>query len=205
MVDVAQKPEGLRERRRREVRYRILNAARVLLAERDVDSVRADEIAEKAQISRATFFNYYPSKAALLTDLGGTIANQLESLSRRALENYEDLDGALRYVFLDGARRIRQDEQLSRQLIDHLTRTTSDTDERRRLLDRAHRAYRSLFEKANENGELNASIDLEFLSELATSTVNGFLINWFNDASYPLEERLKAAVDAILRASLASS
>lgn len=169
-----------------------------------MESVRADEIAEKAQISRATFFNYYPSKSDLLTDLGGTIANQLESLSREALANYEDLAKALRHVYLDGARRIRQDEQLARQLIDHLTRTTSDTDERRRLLDRAHRAYRALFEKANERGELRESSDLEFLSELTTSTVNGFLVNWFNESGYPLERRLEAAIDAILRASLAA-
>jgi len=180
-----------------------LNAARVLLAERDVDSVRADEIAEKAQISRATFFNYYPSKADLLTDLGGTIANQLEAIAKEALENYESLSKALRHVFLDGARRIRKDEQLARQLIDHLTRTTSDTDERRRLLDRAHCAYRSVFEKAQDRGELRPSSDLDFLSELATSTVNGFLVNWFNDSEYPLEQRLEAAVEAILAASLA--
>src|SRR5690606_34682172 len=114
-VSLAAKPEGLRERRRREVRQRILHAARELLSERDVESVRADEIAERAGVSRATFFNYYPSKSDLLTDLGRTIVTELEGLVEMSLDSYEDLAGALSWVLTQGFSRIKRDEKISRQ------------------------------------------------------------------------------------------
>jgi AcrR family transcriptional regulator len=193
-VNAAVKPEGLRERRRREVRKRILRAARELLSERDVDSVRADEIAERAKVSRATFFNYYPSKSDLLTDLGVAIIRELETLAASALESYEDLDGALGWMLGQAFTRIKRDEQISRQLIDHLTRTTSSQDARVELMGRTHAAYRSLLERARENGEIAPDQDLALLSELLASVTNGLLTNWFNDPEYPLQNRLVQTV-----------
>jgi AcrR family transcriptional regulator len=182
------------------VRHRILLAARELLSERDVDSVRADEIAERAGVSRATFFNYYPSKSDLLTDLGRTIVTELEGLVESALESYEDLGGALGWVLAQGFSRIKRDEKISRQLMDHLTRATSSQDARIELLGRAHAAYRSLLAHAKERGEIGADQDLALLSELVASVVNGLLTNWFNDSKYPLHLRLADAITFFTRA-----
>lgn len=200
-VTTSPKPEGLRERRRKEVRRRILKAARSLLSERDVESVRADEIAERAGVSRATFFNYYPSKSDLLTDLGRTIVIELEDLSSTALESYEDLSGALGWVLAQGFTRIKRDENISRQLIDHLTRATASQDARAELMGRSHAAYRAIFERARENGEIDEAQDLDLMAELLASVVNGLLANWFNDSSYPLQARLAETVTFFVRAA----
>ena len=186
---------GLRAQRRREVRRKILRAARALLSERDVESVRADEIAERAGVSRATFFNYYPSKSDLLTDLGRTIVTELESIVDEALESYEDLSSALGWVLAQAFTRIKRDEKISRQLIDHLTRATSSQDERSELMERTHLAYRKLLMRAREAGELPEGVDLPLLSELISAVANGLLTNWFNDPSYPLGDRLAGVVD----------
>jgi AcrR family transcriptional regulator len=176
------------------VRIRILRAARDLLSERDVDSVRADEIAERAGVSRATFFNYYPSKSDLLTDLGGAIVSELEGLAESALDSYDDLSGALGWVLAQAFTRIKRDEKISRQLIDHLTRATSSQDARQHLMERTHVAYRSLLQRARENGEICERHDLVLLAELVASVTNGLLTNWFNDPEYPVHSRLAEAI-----------
>lgn len=58
-----------RERNKQETRQRILAAASRLLAVQGMTATTADAIAEGANISRATFFNYFPSKAAVIAAL----------------------------------------------------------------------------------------------------------------------------------------
>jgi AcrR family transcriptional regulator len=53
---------GLRERRRRQTQGEVANAALDLVLERGLANVTVDDIAERAGISRSTFFNYFPSK-----------------------------------------------------------------------------------------------------------------------------------------------
>ncbi len=55
---------GRAEARRLEIRSAIASAAMGLVVERGLDDVTVDEIARAANVSRRTFFNYFPSKAA---------------------------------------------------------------------------------------------------------------------------------------------
>lgn len=56
-------PDRARERRR-ELRDAVSAAALELVLERGLDAVTVDEIARAANVSRRTFFNYFPSKSA---------------------------------------------------------------------------------------------------------------------------------------------
>ncbi|MBP2329492.1 AcrR family transcriptional regulator [Kibdelosporangium banguiense] len=60
-------PLGLRERKELQARRTIRDAALKLFAERGYESVSVDEIAVAADVSRATFFNYFPAKEDTIT------------------------------------------------------------------------------------------------------------------------------------------
>jgi AcrR family transcriptional regulator len=66
----------LRERNRRRVTQRIISAASGLFKTCGYHSTTMDDIAEKAEISRGTLFNYFPSKEALLLPWGHEIVEQ---------------------------------------------------------------------------------------------------------------------------------
>lgn len=59
-------PEGLRERKRRETRYRIAETALGLFLTHGFEGTTLDVIAEEAGISRRTFFSYFKSKDDIL-------------------------------------------------------------------------------------------------------------------------------------------
>jgi AcrR family transcriptional regulator len=67
---------SLRERNRQRVTQRIISAAESLFKAHGFHRTTMDDIAEKAEISRATLFNYFPSKEALLLPWGREILEQ---------------------------------------------------------------------------------------------------------------------------------
>ncbi|KRE40404.1 TetR/AcrR family transcriptional regulator [Knoellia sp. Soil729] len=60
--------DGLRARNRERTARRLEQAAWDLVAEKGFDAVTADAVADRAQVSRRTFFNYYPRVELVLQE-----------------------------------------------------------------------------------------------------------------------------------------
>ncbi|MEV6318584.1 TetR/AcrR family transcriptional regulator [Streptomyces sp. NPDC051776] len=59
-------PVGRRERNKQRVKERLYTAALELFRERGYDQTSIDDIAERADVARGTFFNYFPRKEDLI-------------------------------------------------------------------------------------------------------------------------------------------
>ncbi|MEV6861846.1 TetR family transcriptional regulator [Streptosporangium subroseum] len=59
---------GLRERKKRQTRQAIAEAAMRLFAERGFEAVTVNEIAEAAGVAKVTLFTYFPTKESLVLD-----------------------------------------------------------------------------------------------------------------------------------------
>jgi AcrR family transcriptional regulator len=62
----APRGRGLRERKKRATRERLVTAAGALARSPGFDRVTVDDIAAAAEVSRSTFFRYFPGKEAVL-------------------------------------------------------------------------------------------------------------------------------------------
>ncbi|MFC4338134.1 TetR/AcrR family transcriptional regulator [Salininema proteolyticum] len=61
---------GLRERKKLATRHKILQAALELFEKRGFDDVSVAEIAEAAEVSKVTVFNYFSTKENIISDVG---------------------------------------------------------------------------------------------------------------------------------------
>ena len=66
MAHIIPPDEPLRERKRRLIRQRIIEAADELFASKGFDSVSVTEIAARADVGRTTFFRYFGDKAEVV-------------------------------------------------------------------------------------------------------------------------------------------
>jgi AcrR family transcriptional regulator len=97
---------GRRERKKLETRRALARAALPLAAERGVDQITVDEIADAADVSVRTFFNYFPSKeAAIVAWDRERMADLHAQLRQRPVDEppLESMRMVLRVVFDDYA------------------------------------------------------------------------------------------------------
>jgi AcrR family transcriptional regulator len=133
--------ESLRQRKRRLVQQRIVEAADELFAEKGFDSVSVTDIAARADVGRTTFFRYFGDKAEVVfaheeemleqitqvaanesvapADTAAEAVEQLRSIVV-ALCDYasENIDGyALHYELVEKHLELRAHDALKTQLI----------------------------------------------------------------------------------------
>ncbi len=90
------KPEGLRERKKRETRQRISDIATGLFLERGFDAVPIAEIAEAADVSVNTVYNYFPAKEDLFLDRSKGVVERLSRFVRARDEGESAMRAVLR-------------------------------------------------------------------------------------------------------------
>jgi AcrR family transcriptional regulator len=89
---------GIRERRKRDTRARILDAASVLFADRGIAAVTVDDIASAADVGKGTIYNYFTAKediaTAFLIELDRSALETMALLPTDAMGAAEALDAA---------------------------------------------------------------------------------------------------------------
>lgn len=90
-MPLTSQPVGRRERNKQQKLDRITAAARELFAERGVDEVTAQEIADRADIGAGTLFLYAKSKGELLLLVQNSTYADALTQGRRAAENIPDM------------------------------------------------------------------------------------------------------------------
>ncbi|MGI5232819.1 TetR/AcrR family transcriptional regulator [Actinoallomurus sp. CA-142502] len=87
-----------------ELRERILSATRELLRQRRFDTLSVADILTAAEVSRASFYFYFPSKQAVLGDLVREAVSQGQQAAQPWIDGKQDPVTALRAGVQDGAR-----------------------------------------------------------------------------------------------------
>jgi len=83
------RPRVAAERRER-MRARLLASAMRLVAEKGPTATSIDDVISAAEVSRGTFYKYFPSPDALVRELAIEIANELIGMAEPVVLSYED-------------------------------------------------------------------------------------------------------------------
>ncbi|WP_059012017.1 TetR/AcrR family transcriptional regulator [Streptomyces specialis] len=96
---------GLRERKKQQTRLHISDVATGLFLERGFDAVTVAEVAEAADVSVNTVYNYFPTKEDLFLDRGAEFVDRPSRRVRERLPGESAADAVLRGLREDIADR----------------------------------------------------------------------------------------------------
>ena len=179
------------------VRAGLLAGARRLFAERGVAATTMDDIARLAGVSRATAFNYFPSKnlllAALVHEMEARFLRVIDSQFARPATAAKRIAALFRW----SASRVEETPELSRVLIGASEATFGAARDSGVRTERMHRAIKRVLEAGRREGNVRCDLPAAMLAEIVGGTYVGIMHAWRVGTRYPLGRRLGEAALAL--------
>jgi AcrR family transcriptional regulator len=171
----------------------ILDAAKLCIAKGGVQATTMDQIAAAADVSRATLFNYFASKA----DIVDALVEENEAGFYIALAAWRGVDGLstgarLLGLFTATAHYLRRASPIERVLVGVSWLNWNEVTgigRIKRLVD----AFGGLLEDGYLRGEIAESVDRRTAAELISNAYMGLIHAWRMDPEYPAQTRLVSA------------
>jgi TetR/AcrR family transcriptional regulator of autoinduction and epiphytic fitness len=194
----ASSPQG-----RNDQRARIVDAARRLFAAQGVDDVTMAEVATEAGVARATVFNHFGSKHALVEAITEDVIAYYQGMLTNALADTRTPTPVLvRALFDQMGAGIEEDRRFYRGVFREIAKVRLGLDEGGMGQQAGERALALLVEllgRGQRRGELGTAHRAEDLASAFDSLVNGTITHWlYGDAAEPLRERMGRAADVFL-------
>ncbi len=142
-----------------EAHVKVLDAAAELVAERGIDATSMDAIARKSGVSKATIYNHWPDKEALVLEMLAHIHQLTERPSFASGKPRADAVAALAY-------QPEGNQQLKERITPHLVAYSAKRKEfglawRNAVMEPLRRDLRRILKQAGERGELRKDLDLD--------------------------------------------
>ena len=196
-------PKSLRDRNRVAQRERILDAARSLFASRGFDAVTMGEVAELAGVVRATVFNHFGSKHALVEAITASVFDYYALMLDQALADEASATSALvRALFEHMGSGIEQFHGFYREVFREIMKIQVGLEEgstAARAAERTQERLTRLLARGQQRGELSRDFSAADLETAFSSLANGTIDRWlYDDASGSLRERMRKAAEIFL-------
>lgn len=188
---------GRRERNRIAVEGRIRAAALALFREKGYEQTTVEEIADRADVSKATVFNYFPRKEALVDALAAAVWQQAEAALGRPAARARSSRHQIRWLLVTLLRLAEADRALFRVLL-HQTVREFWIDSQDDPVSRSfNRALRDILETGRARGDIDRRVRGESAARLIEQAFVGVMIDWLaSDAPLVAARR---EIDAQLR------
>jgi AcrR family transcriptional regulator len=182
---------GRRERKKQELRERIVDAANTLIAQQGLAQTTVDQIAELADIAQATFFNYFPTKAAVVDALVERLIDQFNEVVDQAHHAEGSVVPKIEALFLLTAELTESQHRTLRDIIAETVRSPRPSPEQ--SLRRMRALFADDIAAGQERGEVRSDKSAEALADAVLGIYVSVLLFWSAGAGYPVGDRLRSS------------
>jgi AcrR family transcriptional regulator len=186
-------PTQRRERRKLEVRNRIIEAAVQLFDEQGVSNTTIAQIRERADVAHKTFFNHFPSKQDLFREIA---AQSIETLFSD-IQEVHDASSTTRERLLNFFDRIVDNAEAAgpnhRELVTEIIHAAYDPGTEGERQKAMYDAFERLVKQGRSEGDVADDHSLQAQTELVLGTFYVLMFNWAHIDGYPFRRRAKAA------------
>ena len=194
---------GLREEKKAEQRRAILHTAAALFRKKGYEETRVRDIVERLRISEVTFFNYFPTKDAVIMAFAVEMLEVSIATVRRELETHDDgVPDRIRRVIRQWATSWDEDPEFH-ALVAKQSRMMSDVHGilRERSLQ-LYEQYARLFAEGQQRGEIRTDqkpLDLaEIMEGMLILIAGNWVSGWWENRRDSLEDRFMNAMTVFL-------
>jgi AcrR family transcriptional regulator len=196
------RPEvGLRQRKKARLRQQIIETSIKLFRKHGYGETRIDDIVQALEISQPTFFRYFPTKDAVLREVGergyACICERLHS----ELSSQAATEERLRRLYVSMAREVEADRKLWQAVVLSGAMDPVRSAELRDHEEAAASLLREILTQGQKRGEVTRAFPVVHLAEFMEGLYNTVVRQWAVDLTGPhkLTERVRSAVEFFLR------
>jgi AcrR family transcriptional regulator len=170
---------GRRERKKEETRRKIFDAALQLFEEKGFEATTVDEITERADVAKGTFFNYFPKKESMLVLLGD---EWLERAGEDAVPPLSSAADRIVALFASAASAYARYPALTRHVV-RVSMEQVTCPEPDSAWQRLEQLVTGICEDGRVSGEFRSDLDPRAVFGVVASVFMGTLLWWVGHAA----------------------
>jgi AcrR family transcriptional regulator len=192
---------GLRERKKARLREDILKAAIKLFRKHGYENTRVDDIVQTLEISQPTFFRYFPSKDAVLREVGRRAFARQAEILKSELSTEASTAERLRRFYESLAEVTEVGRPLWQAVILAGAMDPVRSPELRGPEEATVNLLREILAEGQKRGDVTKAFPVVHLAEFMEGLFNTVVRQWAVDLTGPhkLSERARNAVEFFLR------
>ena len=192
---------GLRERKKARLRQQIIDTSIRLFRKRGYEDTRVEDIVQILEISQPTFFRYFPSKDAVLREVGRRGFSCIQEHLESELSNEASTAERLRRMYKGMALEVESDRPLWRAVVLSGAMDPVRSPEMRRPEEIAVTLLRNILAEGQKRGEITKAFPVahlaEFMEGLYTTVVRRWAVGL--SESQNLSERVRSSLEFFLK------
>jgi AcrR family transcriptional regulator len=188
-----------RERKKDETRQRIFKAAIRLFRDRGFEATTVDDITEKADVAKGTFFNYFPRKDSVLAYLSLKRLEEIEANAGDIVAARRPARAKLIEIYTGAASAYEEDRELSRYVVNELMGRAFSPSEEEGHGQRWQKIILSILELGRASGEFRKEVPPARVEAVLTGVYYALVYTWVNclDCSFELREEMRAQMTLV--------
>ncbi|MGW3204247.1 TetR/AcrR family transcriptional regulator [Streptomyces sp. NPDC001135] len=190
-------PAGRRERNKQRIRKRLYDAALSLFAEQGYDATTIDEIADRADVARGTFFNHFHRKEDLIAEWGEQRRARLKTYLEETVTAGEGQYQHRLECCMGVLGRLNEEEE--RDVTPAMLRAWVQAGQPLMEEPYAAKIFADVVESGRLSGEFAAGIDAVRVGNALRDTYLGTLYRWARHSGTPsLQDELQEVLKLLL-------
>jgi AcrR family transcriptional regulator len=192
---------GLRQRKKARLKRQIIETSIKLFRKHGYEKTRIDDIVQALEISQPTFFRYFPTKDAVLREVGERGYACICERLRTELSSKAGTGERLRRLYVTMAREVEADRRLWQAVVLSGAMDPVRSAELRGHEEAAASLLREILTQGQKRGEVTRAFPVVHLAEFMEGLYNTVVRQWAVDLTGPhkLTERVRSAVEFFLR------
>lgn len=195
--------DGLVERKKKEIRDRIIAVAGELFNQQGFENTTMDQIAAKAVVARKTLYNYFPFKEAIADEYVRSISKDTAQETLETLSDLPDTRSRLIAAINNRYHWLELNPELCRIVLMYRMKIMLQEPNHKFEPSGTQNLIMDILHTSQEMGEINSDIPIErifgFIDYMRTVTV----LDWLKDSSrVNLREETVRLVDLVLYGAL---